>query len=214
MSISLITYSGQNVLPEYDAQLYHSMIPMDGIVSGCAITNNTTSIHIDAGAGILAGRYFTVDEETKALTLPASGTVDCALYIHMDLNDADTPIQIISGPVPTYQYDRANGIYDLRLAFYTVSPSGITAYRDTVPVVRNKLFLERNMSYSENETVFLLNNYPGLMCVCDSAGTTAAIEPTVLKGSTPSLMQFGFTDGTASFQAVALYKLALYPWPN
>lgn len=198
MAIELITYSGSNVLPEYDASLHDALGGLNGIISGCEVTTVNNGLHIAAGDGILAGRYFKIDEEQIAVTLPASGSVASALYIHMDLTDADTPIDIIAGPVPSYAYDRTNGIYDLRLATFTAAPGGISSLTDVSPKINPKRIIQRNTAYSAGEIVQCPSAPAGIVLQCTTAGTSAAVEPggyqTVVSGDT-------VTDGTATFQA-------------
>lgn len=203
MAIELITYSGSNVLPEYDASLHDALGGLNGIISGCEVTSVNNGLHIAAGDGILAGRYFKIDEEQIAVTLPASGSVAIALYIHMDLTDADTPIEIIAGPVPAYAYDRTNGIYDLRLATFTAAPGGISSLTDVTPKINPKRIVQRNTAYSAGEVVQCPSVPAGIMLQCTTAGTSAAVEPvgyqTVVSGGT-------VTDGTAIFTAFRLNK--------
>ena len=177
MAITLVTYAEQNVLPEYDASLHDAMGGLNGIISGAEVTVVNNGLHIAAGDGILAGRYFIIDEEQISVSLPASGSVASALYIHMDLTDADTPIEIIAGPVPTYVYDRANGVYDLRLATFTATPSGISSLTDVAPKINPKRIIQRNTAYSVGEIVQCPSAPAGVMLLCITGGTTAAVEP-------------------------------------
>lgn len=197
MAIELITYSGSNVLPEYDASLHDALGGLTGIISGCEVTSVNNGLHIAAGDGILAGRYFKIDEEQIAVTLPASGSVASALYIHMDLTDADTPIDIIAGPVPSYAYDRTNGIYDLRLATFTAAPGGISSLTDVTPKINPKRIIQRNTAYSEGEIVLCPSAPAGVMLLCNTAGTTAAVEP-VFSNANPMT---SVTDGTVTWWA-------------
>lgn len=193
MAIELITYSGSNVLPEYDASLHDALGGLNGIISGCEVTSVNNGLHIAAGDGILAGRYFKIDEEQIAVTLPASGSVASALYIHMDLTDADTPIDIIAGPVPSYAYDRASGVFDLRLATYDAVPSGITNLTPTAPLAENNMVVRRATAYSVGDIVIATTCRDGVF-ECTEAGTTAEIEPSY------NTFEMGeITDGTAVF---------------
>lgn len=197
MAITLVTYAEQNVLPEYDASLYDAIGGLNGIISGAEVTVVNNGLHISAGDGILAGRYFIIDEEQISVSLPASGSVASALYIHMDLTDADTPIEIIAGPVPTYVYDRANGIYDLQLATFTATPSGIASLYPTAPKAKT-MALQRSTNYAVGDMVFCPSVGAKYVYVCETAGTTAAVEP-LLYGRDLDPYADIISDGTADF---------------
>lgn len=202
MSINLITYAEQNVLPEYDAALYNAIGGLNGIISGAEVTVVDNGLHIAAGDGVLAGRYFMIEEEQISVTLPASGSVPSVLYIHMDLSDADAPIALIAGAIPTYQYDRVNGIYDLRLARFNATPSGVTGLVMEPPKAASRV-LQRNAEYSEGDVVFCPSTSQRLALLCDEGGTTAAAEPAEYKG----VREDGFiADGTATFHAVPVFR--------
>ena len=203
MSINLITFSGSNVLPEYDASLYNAIGGLDGIISGCEVTIVNNGLHIAAGDGILAGRYFTIEEEQLSVTLPASGTVASALYVHMDLSDADNPIELVAGAVPTYEYDRANGVFDLVLCNYTAAPGGPTSLDSVAPKAVNGLILQRNTAYSVGDVVFVPSSKKKYAYVCRTAGTTAAVEPYVYRGDYDPYTDM-LADGTAEFSQFSL----------
>ena len=132
MGAKLITFSGQNVLPMYDAILYDALMGANGIITGCGITlTGSNVLRIAQGYGIIKGRVFEMETTDVSVSLPASGSVSSALYLHMDLSDADTPLTIISGATPeTYDGDADvnidSGEFDLLLANYTATPSSVT----------------------------------------------------------------------------------------
>lgn len=137
MAISLKQFNGSLVTPKDDASLYHSLGAINaGVIHGIELTiQNLNYVHITGGYGVICGREFYIDEADVAVDLPdAAGKGQ--IYIHMDLSDSTTPIQLVteavieSGSLTTLTQNvdcnYENGVYDLLLATYTCTATSIS----------------------------------------------------------------------------------------
>lgn len=144
MAIKLKQFTGSLVTPKDDAVLYQALSTLQaGIVHGVTITiQNLNYVHITSGYGVICGRMFSIDEADVAVELPdADGKGQ--IYLHMDLSDATTPIQLISEAVVSSgsltelttnedcNFD--NGVYDLLLATYTCTSTAIQTLASVAP---------------------------------------------------------------------------------
>ena len=206
MGVTLLTFSGQNILPAYDAILYDALMGANGIIKGGAITlSGSNVLHIAQGYGIIAGRVFAIDATDVSVSLPASGSVASALYLHMDLSDADTPLTIVSGATPeSFDGDADvnidSGEFDLLLATYTATPSSVTNLTERYPTA-DGFNLKRCGTYAVGDIV-RVPDVKDKFFVCTTAGTTAPIQPYYGSAADPELDIV--EDGTAEFAPLPL----------
>ena len=139
--IKLITFADSEVTATDDAYVYETATGEGGVINGCAVTiKNASQLHITGGNGILCGRKFTVYDSDINVTLSSSGTLLGRLYIHMDLSNASTPIQLMvetgASLTPVVQdadVNATNGIFEVNLATFNVSTSTISDLADVAP---------------------------------------------------------------------------------
>lgn len=142
-SILIRQFAGQSVPPTSDAILYENATTGNGVIHGCNCTaSDASTIHIDAGYGVIQGRFFEIEDQTISVTLAPSGTLLGQLYIHLDLSDADTPIDIyheeaasLTAMTQQSGINYSNGIYEIQLCTYDVSTSTISNVVDTFPTL-------------------------------------------------------------------------------
>lgn len=199
MAVNLITFSGSNVLPEYDAEARKGMTGFTTMPSVTLTGSNL--LHITECYGMIAGYQFGIDTMDVAVSLPASGSVASSLYLHLDTSDIDTPLALTASATPSYVY--GNGVYDVEIAQFTATPSGVSGLTLTAPRAISNTLIKRNAAYTAGDVVTCPSAPAGIMLQCTTAGTSAAIEPagyqTVVSGGT-------VTDGTAIFMALRLNK--------
>lgn len=141
--IKLITFANSEVTATDDAYVYESAIGEGGVINGCEVTiKNASELHINGGNGVLCGRKFTVYDSDLPVTLSSSGTLLGRLYIHMDLSNASTPIQLMietgASLTPVQQdadVNATNGIYEINLSTFNVDTSTISNLVDVSPKV-------------------------------------------------------------------------------
>ena len=214
-NIVLKTYAaGDNnqgsVTPQNDALIYQAAVPVNGLFFGGAITLSSANVlHVAAGMGIIGGRFFEVLESDIPVQLSASGDLLGRLYIHLDLSNADNPIEInaVTGAsLPALQGDSdlniSNGVFDMELCTFDINELTISNIVQTFPTItaaNNQI--RRATAYAINDFALCQSASNSLIFVCTTAGTTAVQQPTgyatITDGNT-------ITDGTAVFKAVGL----------
>ena len=148
--VELNMYTGNSMTAADDAIIYNSLISGNGIIKGCEITFlGANQVNIASGHGIVKGRKFTVQEETIRVALASSATVPGRLYLHMDLSDTETPLQILSvaqSTLPDLIQDEdcnyTDGIYEIELATYTAGLTAITDLTSTFNTVKGIEIIE------------------------------------------------------------------------
>lgn len=141
--IELKTYAGSNVTPQNDAIMNDTNTLNNGIYYGCNVTiKDATTLHINAGQGIVYGRLFEVLDSDIPVSLSPSGTLLGQLYVHIDLSNIAAPIQILVDTGETLanleddpQLNIDSGITDMQLATFTVSTVGISDLVETFKAV-------------------------------------------------------------------------------
>lgn len=141
--IELKTYAGSNVTPQNDAILNDTNTLNNGIYYGCNVTiKDATTLHINAGQGIVYGRLFEVLDSDIPVSLSPSGTLLGQLYVHIDLSNIAAPIQILVDTGETLadleddpQLNIDSGITDMQLATFTVSTVGMSDLVETFKAV-------------------------------------------------------------------------------
>lgn len=193
MAVTLLTFSGQNILPEYDAEARKGMT---GFTTMPAVTlSGSNLIHLTECYGMIAGYQFQITAMDVAVSLPSSGTIEGKLYLHLDTTNAQTPLQIIAGAAPTYVY--GNGVYDMEIARFTITSSSVDAVTVTAPAAVSEMLLRRATAYDAGDVVICPSVPTGYAFTCVTAGTTAAVEPAGYKDG----MGGQIVDGTAVFEA-------------
>lgn len=141
--IELKTYAGSNVTPQNDAIMNDTNTLNNGIYYGCNVTiKDATTLHINAGQGIVYGRLFEVLDSDIPVSLSPSGTLLGQLYVHIDLSNIAAPIQILVDTGETLadleddpQLNIDSGITDMQLATFTVSTVGMSDLVETFKAV-------------------------------------------------------------------------------
>lgn len=213
-NIVLKTYRGGSVTPLDDAIIQQTVIATNGIFKGCNVTYARGNVlHVSQGFGMIKGRFFEVyDCEVGVILNSGSGILQGRLYIHMDLSNADEPIQLLTETVSVLtdlagdeDVNYNNTSYDLELATFGVTRTGITHLEPTFEKITGASgsgrasSLQRSTEYFKGDFV-TCKNAPGWVTLyCSTAGETAATEPVEYAG----LAQVGdrVTDGTCVFTA-------------
>lgn len=131
--IRIIQYDSSEVTSRDDRAFYEQIVAQSGIFYGCGITHlGANQISISDGRGIASGANFSIEDETVNVELSTSGQAKGRLYIRIDLNNAQTPIEILSIVANTLpeltQEDlgKDGQVYEMALAEYDVSTSAIS----------------------------------------------------------------------------------------
>lgn len=214
-NIVLKTYAaGDNnqgsVTPQNDALIYQAAIPTNGLFFGGTVTLSSANVlHVAAGMGIIGGRFFEVLESEIAVQLSASGDLLGRLYIHLDLSNADNPIEIKSytgASLPALSGDPnlniSGGSFDMELCTFDINEltiSNIVNKFPTITAANNQI--RRATAYSVNDFALCQSADDSLLFICTTAGTTAVSEPTGYKTITDNNT---ITDGTAVFKAISI----------
>lgn len=139
MSITLKQWAASNVAPIDDATLYQHFDDRAGILAGCTVAINGTSIHIGAGRGIICGRVFQVVAEDFPAALGAN--LLGRLLIRVDTANAGAPISFVAqaaNPLPALTQEdinRGGTVYEMPLATYNVSATAISDIVRVAPVL-------------------------------------------------------------------------------
>lgn len=200
------------VTPQDDSLIYQNAVSVNGIFGGATVTlTGANTLHVASGFGIICGRFFEINESDISVQLSSSGTLSGRLKIHLDLNNADNPIEIVTeigSTLPALSGDSNininGGAFDMELCTFSVNELTISSLVNTFPTIDNtSKQIRRKTAYAVNDFVLCQSASGSLIFVCTTAGTTAVQEPTayasVASGSS-------VTDGTAVFKAYNLYS--------
>lgn len=165
MGISLVTYASQTVTPQDDALIYEAALKENGMIYGGAVTLSSANVlHVAAGHGAICGRKFTIEATDISVALTSSGTLNGRLYIHMDLSDTDEPISLevetastLTDEVQEENVNITNGVYEIRLAEFTVDTSTISNLTDVTPFIDSAAFQVAD-GY-DNTSTYLVGEY-------------------------------------------------------
>ncbi len=214
-NITLKTFKGGNVTPQDDAIIYQTVLPGAGVFKGCEVSFARSNIlHISQGFGMIKGRFFEMYETEIAVQLADTGsTLLGRVYIHMDLSNADDPVQVLTetaGTLSTLASDvnvnYNNTTYDLELAKFKVSSTEITDLVNTYSSISaggsgggGATGLERETRYDVGDTT-VTPSAPGWCTLyCTQAGVTDSFEPNGYSQITK--VGDSVLDGTAVFVA-------------
>jgi len=216
-NIVLKTYKGGNVTPQDDAIIHDVAIATNGIFKGCEVSHARGNIlRVSQGFGMIKGRFFEVYESEVSVQLASAGqTLDGRVYIHMDLSNADEPIMLLAQSateLPALDMDADvnynNSSFDIQLAAFTVSSSGINNLTQTFTKITpgsggggggggNSLM--RDTQYALGDTATVASAPGWVTLVCTQAGTTALAEPTTY--ATITSVGDSILDGSCVFTA-------------
>lgn len=198
------------VTPQDDSLIYQNAVSVNGIFGGATVTlTGANTLHVASGFGIICGRFFEINESDISVQLSSSGTLNGRLKIHLDLNNADNPIEIVTetgASLPALSGDSNininGGAFDMELCTFSVNELTISSLVNTFPTIDNtSKQIRRKTAYTVNDFVLCQSASDALIFICTTAGTTAIQEPkayqTVTDGNT-------VTDGTAVFKAVSV----------
>lgn len=198
------------VTPQDDALIYQNAVSVNGIFGGATVTlTGANTLHVASGFGIICGRFFEINENDISVQLSSSGTLRGRLKIHLDLNNADNPIEIVTetgATLPALSGDSNininGGAFDMELCTFNVNEITISSVVNTFPTIDNtSRQIRRNTAYSVNDFALCQSASESLIFICTTAGTTAVSEPT---GYTTITDGNTITDGTAVFKAVSV----------
>ena len=139
--VKLITFAGETVSPLYDGLIQELYTGGGGIITGATVTiKDASTLHITGGYGALCGREFEIFASDIPVTLSSSGTLKGRLYLHMDLAQSGSPIELLTevaaSLTPVVQdanVNTTNGVYEVNLATFTVGTSAISNLQDVAP---------------------------------------------------------------------------------
>jgi hypothetical protein len=190
--------------------IYQNAVSVNGIFGGATVTlTGANTLHVASGFGIICGRFFEINESDISVQLSSSGTLNGRLKIHLDLNNADNPIEIVTetgATLPSLSGDSNininGGAFDMELCTFSVNELTISSLVNTFPTIDNtSKQVRRKTAYAVNDFVLCQSASDSLIFVCTTAGTTAVQEPTAYATVTD---ENTVTDGTAVFKAVNL----------
>lgn len=143
--ITMKRIDGAMVTPKDDACLYERAIGASGMMYGADISYlGASQVHIRAGKGIYKGRDFDIAEQTINVQLSDTGEKKGRIYIHIDLSNAEKPIDILSIAAntlpPLVESDNFNetmGTGEMELATYTAGEVSVTNLTETFVYIGN-----------------------------------------------------------------------------
>lgn len=148
-NIELKQYDGTKILPKDDAILYDMIVGQSGIIQGCELTwLGSNQVHINHGYGIIKGRLFEIADQTFYAKLPTtSDSYFGYIVIVVDLENTVTPItftpRISETAITTWTQDSdmnfTNGKYEMPIAEYKATNSGITSFSDVTKKITGVL---------------------------------------------------------------------------
>lgn len=144
MSVSLRTITGGILTAAEHAMMNFGAFPHDGFL------NPTVNIQIDGSSihfnddiyGLIAGRMFRITDETFSFVLPISGTLAGTIYLKLDLDNVDAPLQLLSTTeTPPAETTFESGVVNFDsqevikyLCTFNVTPTAITDLSVVFPV--------------------------------------------------------------------------------
>ena len=205
--IKLITFADSEVTATDDAYVYETATGSGGVINGCVVTiKNASELHITGGNGILCGRKFTIFDSDLPVTLSSSGTLLGRLYIHMDLSNASTPIQLMietgASLTPVQQdadVNATNGVYEINLATFDVDTSTISNLVDVAPKAEPHEVLN---TVEDCEVSTNPGDIAGASCIAELNSSITTIQDTVInqRAYKNEVLYYSFSS-TASTQA-------------
>lgn len=212
--IVLKTYRGGSVTPQDDAIIHQTVIATNGVFKGCQVSYARGNVlALSQGFGMIKGRFFEVyDTEIPVQLNSTSETLQGRIYIHLDLSNADEPIQILTETAPVLgtlggdeDINYNNTTYDMELATFSVTNTALLDLVQTVSKITGASAgggassLQRNTEYRIGDFA-TCGNAPGWVTLyCTQSGTTAPAEP-VAYGSIAAVGDV-VVDGTCIFTA-------------
>lgn len=142
-NIKLITYAESNVTPQHDALMADLELPGNGIIYGAQVTiKNATTLHINAGVGVIYGREFEIIDSDITVPLSQSGTLQGQLYVHIELANSQEPAQLLVQTGTSLdpladdpQMNIDTGTSDMQLATFTIDTSTLADLTQTFEIL-------------------------------------------------------------------------------
>lgn len=144
MAANLITIDAGVVSPFLDAIMQELYTSGGGIITGGTITiSGASTLHITQTHGALCGREFSIDDGDYTVQLSSSGTLLGRIYLHMDLANVATPLEVLvetgASLTPVVQdanVNETNGVYEINLATFEVDESTISNLVNVSPTIK------------------------------------------------------------------------------
>lgn len=144
MAANLITIDAGVVSPFLDAIMQELYTSGGGIITGGTITiSGASTLHITQTHGALCGREFSIDDGDYTVQLSSSGTLLGRIYLHMDLANVATPLEVLvetgASLTPVVQdanVNETNGVYEINLATFEVDESTISNLVNVAPTIK------------------------------------------------------------------------------
>ena len=179
--ITLKQWDGQMVTSKDDAIMYDTMAGVSGIITGCSLTSvGADMVRVSAGRGILKGRQFEIEEHTISVTLSTSGKKSGRVYIHMDLSNSESPIEIrhittdtLPDLIKEEDCNLKNGIYEMELAVYEVDAQKVASLSNTAPDAANSYMKNMLSNLEEIEVVTEKGFIPDALAIQELNGKFA-----------------------------------------
>ena len=156
--ITLKQYNGSEITPADDATLYKGLLNgQNGIFSGCEVTvTSGNTLTVTDGRGVIEGRVFEVGQESVTAAVSGGASTPGRLLVRIDLANDEQPIELdtqAGSPLPALVQQDINAggsIFEMELASYTVSSSGITGLKRTVNTIQSGWFGQPNATAVKN----------------------------------------------------------------
>lgn len=179
--ITLKQWDGQMVTSKDDAIMFDTMAGVSGIITGCGLTSvGADMVRVSAGRGILKGRQFEIEEHTISVTLSTSGKKSGRVYIHMDLSNSESPIEIrhittetLPDLIKEEDCNLKNGIYEMELAVYEVDAQKVASLSNTAPDAANSYRKNMLSNLEEIEVVTEKGFIPDALAIQELNGKFA-----------------------------------------
>lgn len=144
MAANLITFANGVVTPFLDGIMQELYTSGGGIITGGTITiSGASTLHITQTHGALCGREFSIDDGDYTVQLSSSGTQLGRIYLHMDLSNTATPLEVLvetgASLTPVVQdanVNETNGVYEINLATFDVDESTISNLVNVAPTIK------------------------------------------------------------------------------
>lgn len=168
--IEIKQYDKSIVKPVDDRQLYDFISISNGIIYGCEVTLKETNIlHVESGYGIIKGAKFNIIESDLSVELSSANIERGRLKIRLDLSNVDKPITLAveknyTDLVKEENVNETNGIFEISLATFSVTQTGITNLENAkkkatlkeviielYDVIYNNVLFKNDMDLSKNQ---------------------------------------------------------------
>ena len=190
--IVLKTFRGGSVTPQDDATIHQTVIATNGIFKGCQISYSRGNVlHLSQGFGMIKGRFFEIYDTEIPIELSTTGEkLKGRIYIHLDLSNADEPIQILTQTATVLgvltgdeDINYNNTTYDMELATFSVTNTALLDLVQTSSKITgassggSASSLQRLKHYDIGDFATCGSAPEWVTLYCTKSGETAAKEP-------------------------------------